>query len=405
MKARRKSSRNKKKSESPRFRRLTYFCFACIGALLDLLPRRSVFLLLVICDIIKLPMRRRLEVAYLPYASSFLLTRPSWRFSGRASRSFPMSTARVLFGIGAYRETSDWIRARGLAVLSTEMSWIVARALFELGEFEKARDSLTARTSTVELEVGSADLVFLKSMLEVVGGDEVAAREYVTTACRKLPRFMRPHQNIAARPGRLYVPNGLDVLCGPSGRLFDLCNFTGQRVTHVGHGDIGVRLFERALAAQSELQALPPPLLSPVLERLLEELQTPFDELRIIPEEWATQIGHLGMLDILFRMRELGWWSGRAIMVVRHNLVANLAFFRLFEQFGKVVVVGETISEEVGEELLSLQRWRGLNFNAFRLPDGTVVPWQEAGALAIEQWEREGRGHPLRDEFDRNNGA
>jgi putative glycosyltransferase (TIGR04372 family) len=88
-------------------------------------------------------------------------------------------------------------------------------------------------------------------------------------------------------------------------------------------------------------------------------------------------------------------------MVVRPELVANKAFFRLFESFGKVVVVGETVSDETGEELLSLQRWSGLNFNAFRLPDGNVVAWQEAGALAMEQWEREGRGHPMRDAFDR----
>jgi putative glycosyltransferase (TIGR04372 family) len=123
-------------------------------------------------------------------------------------------------------------------------------------------------------------------------------------------------------------------------------------------------------------------------------------ELRVIPEEWTTQIGHLGMLDILFRMRELGWWSGKAVLVVRPRLIANTDYFRLFEKFGRVVVIGETVSERVGEELLSLQRWCGLNFNAFRLPSGEVVPWQEAGALAIQQWEREGRGHPMRDAYD-----
>jgi putative glycosyltransferase (TIGR04372 family) len=124
-------------------------------------------------------------------------------------------------------------------------------------------------------------------------------------------------------------------------------------------------------------------------------------DLQIIPEEWTTQIGHLGMLDILFRMQELGWWSGKPVIVVRPELVANRAFFRLFESLGKIIVVGETVSDELGEELLSLQRWCGLNFNAFKLPNGNVVAWQEAGALAIEQWEREGRGHPLRDAFDR----
>jgi putative glycosyltransferase (TIGR04372 family) len=310
-----------------------------------------------------------------------------------------MASARALFGIGAYREASDWIHANGLAIVSLEMTQIIGRVLFELGEFEKARGSMAARVSSVELQ-GEPDLAFLKSMLDIIDGKEAAALESMAAACRGSPHLMRPHQNIAARLSNQYLPNELDVLCGSLGRLFDLCNFAGQRVTHVGRGEIGVRLFQRALIAQSELRSFPPPL-PPQLERLLQDMDISFDELRIIPEEWATQIGHLGMLDILFRMRELGWWSGKAIMVVRPNLIANMAFLRLFERFGKVVVVGETVSEHVGEELLSLQRWCGLNFNAFQVPDGTFVPWQEAGALAIGQWEREGRGHPLREEFDR----
>src|SRR6202043_2496919 len=84
---------------------------------------------------------------------------------------------------------------------------------------------------------------------------------------------------------------------------------------------------------------------------------------------------------------------------------ANRAFFRLFARFSTVLVIGETVSDVVGEELLSLQRWCGMSFNAFRLPEGAVVAWQEAGARAIAQWEREGRGHPLRDEYDRIHGS
>ena len=242
---------------------------------------------------------------------------------------------------------------------------------------------------------------FLKSMLDIIDGDEAAAVRSVAWASYGMPHLMRPHQNMAARSTLKYNPNYLDVLCGSPGKLYDLCNFTGQRVTHVGRGDIGVRLFERALAAQSELRSLSPPNLSPELTRLLDEMELRFDELRIIPEEWMTQIGHLGMLDILFRMQRLGWWSGKPLMVVRPRLVANSAFFRLLESFGKLLIVRESVSDPIAEELLSLQRWCGMNFNAFRLPNGNVVPWQEAGALAIAQWEQERRGHPLRDEYDR----
>jgi hypothetical protein len=100
-------------------------------------------------------------------------------------------------------------------------------------------------------------------------------------------------------------------------------------------------------------------------------------------------------------MRELGWWTGKAVVVARASQVANVAFFRLFEKVAEVLVAREGAADPIMDELLSLQRWYGLNFNEFRLPDGTVVPWQEAGALAIAQWEKEGRNSPLREEYDR----
>ena len=387
-----------------RRRELIHLAFIVAGAALNILPHRIAFLLLVACDVVKLPYRRHLERAYHPYATSFLAAHPRWAFSGRVIPRFPAHSARVLVGIGAYREACELIAAQRLAKNSTEITMALARVSFELAEFKQARSAVSASCLAVEVQ-RVPDLALFKGMLDITDGDENAALQSVRRACRKMPSLMRPHQNIAARPSSDYVPNYLDVLCGPPGRLFDLCNFTGQRVTHVGRGDIGVRLFARALAAQSELRSLPPPSLSPELAQLLDGLGISFDELRIIPEEWTTQIGHLGMLDILFRMRDLGWWSGKPLMVVRSGLVANQAFFRLFERFGKVLVIGETVSDLVGEELLSLQRWCGMNFNAFRLPNGEVVPWQDAGALAIEQWEQEDRGHPLRDEYDRIYGS
>jgi len=286
-----------------------------------------------------------------------------------------------------------------LATASPSITFALVRSLFELSELEQAHE---AASLLKEQDLASMpDLAFLKAMLSMISSDEATALESIDAACRGNAALLRPHQNIAARAQRAYLPNSLDVLCGSAGRLFDLCNFTGQRVTHVGRGEVGIRLFERALDAQAQLQSNAPPQLSAELKLLLDELQVTLGDLRLIPEEWSTQIGHLGMLDILFRMRDLGWWSGTPVIVARTELIANRAFFRLFESFAKVVFIGQTVSEQVGEELLSLQRWHGLNFNAFRLPDGRVVPWQDAGALAMEQWEQEGRGHPLRDVYDR----
>jgi putative glycosyltransferase (TIGR04372 family) len=378
-------------------RRLIHLSFTVAGRILNLLPRRLAFLLLLLCDIARLPGRRHLAAAYEPYVVHFLERNPDGHFGGALRRKFPVSSARVLFGMGAYREACKVIVEEGLTVHSMEMTSLLTRALFELGDFKRAREVASVRSSRAELWA-KPDQGFLKSMLDVIDGDEVAAVDSMVKASVGLPQLMRPHQNIAARAASLYKPNYLDAAAGGPGRLFDICNFAGQRVTHVGHGDIGVRLFDRALAAQSELRVQPPPQLSSALSQLLDGFELCLEDLRIIPEEWTTQIGHLGMLDILFRMRELGWWSGKPLLVVRPKLIANVSFFRLFENTCKVLIIQD--GDVVGEEILSLQRWFGLSFNAFRLPDGSVVPWQEAGALAIRQWEREGRGHPLRDRYD-----
>ncbi len=330
-------------------------------------------------------------------------TDPSQHFSENLKRWLPEASAQVLFGIGAYREAGA-ATFEEVALRSVEMAMVVARARFELGRFKEARDVISACTSRVDLQCTS-ELAFLKAMLDIIDGDEAAALASISMGCRTDFRFMRPHQNLAARPSSDYMPNYLDVVCGAPGKLHDLCNLTGERTTHVGRGDIGVRLYARALAAQEQLRDLPPPPLSTELGQLLDDLEIPFEELRIIPEEWTTQIGHLGMLDILFRMRELGWWSGKPLVVTRSEKIANQAFLRLFERFGKVLAIGKNVSDLVAEELLSLQRWCGMNFNAFRMPNGEVVAWQEAGALAIAQWEHEGRGHPLRDEYDRIYGS
>jgi putative glycosyltransferase (TIGR04372 family) len=383
----------------PRSSRFVYLCFRWAGAVLSVLPRRVVFTLLMICDVVRLPGRRRLCQAYFPYVTSHLVVHPAYRFSSRWSGRFKDHTVRVLYGIGAYRELAGLISPADLPLLSAAARHALVRSLFELGEFERAREA-AADATDADLEL-MTDLAFYKAMLDMIGRAEASGLDSMFFACRGSFHIMRPHQNIAARSSNTYLPNSLDFLCGAPGRLFDLCNFTGQRVTHVGRGEVGIRLYERALEAQDELRKAPAPPLSAELTGLLRTLDVSFDELRLIPEEWSTQIGHLGMLDILFRMRELGWWSGQPVLVVRRELIANPAFFKLFEGFGKVVVVGETVSERVAEELLSLQRWCGMNFNAFRLPDGRVVPWQDAGALAMEQWEREGRGHPLRDAYDR----
>ncbi|WP_257168463.1 TIGR04372 family glycosyltransferase [Bradyrhizobium sp. SRS-191] len=368
--------------------------------LLNLLPPRLAFLILLFCEVGRLRGRRLLESGYQGHVAGLLAHDPDRSFSGSVTRYFPVEAAELLLRIGADREAHDVVAEYGLAARSPMLANMVVRSLFEQGELEKAR-RLVSNVTLRGCTEAECHLAFLKAMLDLIAGDEAGALESMSVACRGLPDYMRPHQNMASRPAGNYHPNPLDFTCGAAGRLFDLCNFTGQRVTHIGYGDLGVGLFARALAAQSELRAKAPPTVSADVDLLLQRLGIPLEQLRVIPEEWTTQIGHLGMLDILFRMRELGWWTGKPLIVLRPDFVANRAFFRLFEELADIVVIGETVTHALGEELLSLQRWYGMNFNVFRLPSGDVVPFQEAGALAMVEWEQEGRRHPMRDAYDR----
>ena len=84
------------------------------------------------------------------------------------------------------------------------------------------------------------------------------------------------------------------------------------------------------------------------------------------------------------------------------TLAANLS---QYETGLKLARPSHDADAGISSELVALQRWKGMSFNAFALPDGSVVPWQDAGALMMRQWEKEGRGYPLRESFDRLHAA
>jgi len=272
---------------------------------------------------------------------------------------------------------------------SAKVSVVLAKMLFEIADFDHARNLLLRWNSPT-------DLVYLKGLLELIKGNEEQAASHLTLAAAQCPTLMRPHQNLAARSGSNYTPTELDVASDSAGRLYDAYNYIGQRVTHVGAGYLGTKLFAGASRAQKQLRAQMPTLSKPSRD-ILSSLGIPLEDLCILPPEWVTQIGHLGMLDVLFRMRDLGWWKGSALLLAPRGSVANSAMLSLFE--GRCRILADA-RDDVFEEFVSLQRYCGMSFNAFELPSGELVPWQEAGAAAMRQWEAEKRGDPLVRMFD-----
>src|SRR5262249_29007613 len=149
-----------------------------------------------------------------------------------------------------------------------------------------------------------------------------------------------------------YLPSVMDKSAGITGLLLGIYHFLGQRVTHVGRGELSLSLYKKAFEKQAQLMSLPP-VISEDLQRWLEREQICFEDLQIIPWEWITQIGHLGMLEILFRMRDLGWWYGQAVILAPTKKIANKTMLSLFQDQAKILVNGANISEPLAKELFS----------------------------------------------------
>ena len=360
--------------------------------LLEALPLRWSFTALVLARRTRFPGTGLLALSLRYRSAKRLNEARAFSFSTRLSDRFPIEAAEILVLIGAFREGSEILTRSAAAKPSAFASLVTAKSLFEFAEFDRALAVLSAWHSPTEL-------VYLKGYLELIAGDESRAGRLLCLAAAQDPPLMRPHQNLAARLPRTYTPNYLDVAAGTQGRLYDGYNYIGQRVTHVGAGDLGPKLYAGALQAQRALRGSWPEL-SVQLKATLLRLDINLDTLRLLPQEWVTQVGHLGMLEILFRMRDLGWWTGHALVLAPTASVANQAMLSLFEDQCQIFPSNSAADMALFDEISSLQRYCGMCFNAFELPSGQVVPWQEAGAMLICRWEAEQREHPLVRKFD-----
>jgi len=124
-------------------------------------------------------------------------------------------------------------------------------------------------------------------------------------------------------------------------------------------------------------------------------------EVSLLSPDWSVLIGHNGHLNVHLMMREMGWWHGKPLLLTAKDRIANRPFLSLFSEICPTAVMNENISPEVWHELASLTPFIGTSHQAFAFDDGRAVYWNDAGSLALKQWESEGRGFPLRDIYDR----
>ncbi|SIO40033.1 putative glycosyltransferase, TIGR04372 family [Bradyrhizobium erythrophlei] len=313
---------------------------------------------------------------------------------------FPRETAFVSLQIAASdtflfpHAVSAWRQ------LDTTRLESMASSYFEIGRFHRAKEALEC---AAVLHFRSPYFSYMLGSLYLLAGDESKAAACAREAVKLDPGYLAPSEYFFLTTDKSppYRPTQYDTVFGEDGLLRSLYDSTGQRVLHVGAGQLRPLLHSKAMEKRAILRKLAQP--SPSLARFLSERNIDFQQMHVLPWEWTSQIGHLGMLEIMLRMRKLGWWEGHAILLTHENQIANRTFLSLLEDEAGLTIISDS-HNDVSRELASLLPSHGMPYYAWRYPNAQVVPWHEAAALAICEWERQNLGYPLRGVFDRKFG-
>jgi putative glycosyltransferase (TIGR04372 family) len=171
------------------------------------------------------------------------------------------------------------------------------------------------------------------------------------------------------------------------------------RTYHNGEGHLVSTLHKKSMETQKRLRrSLPAP--SPKLKNVLDGLGIELPDVKLLSPDWGALIGHNGHLHVHLMMREMGWWKGSPLLLAYKDRIANKPFLSLFSQICPTLTLGENVSDDVWHELAGLTPFLGESHQAFAFEDGRAMYWNDAGGAAVNRWDAEGRGFPLRDIYD-----
>jgi putative glycosyltransferase (TIGR04372 family) len=168
---------------------------------------------------------------------------------------------------------------------------------------------------------------------------------------------------------------------------------------HSGEGFHVPLVYRKMNETQERLRrSLPAP--SPKLKVLLDRIGIELPDVKLLSPDWSALIGHNGHLNVHLMMRELGWWKGSPLLLAYDDRIANKPFLSLFQEICPTLTLHDNVTPDVWHELAGLTPFLGVSHQAFAFEDGRAMYWNDAGSLALKQWESENRGFPLRDIYD-----
>ncbi|HWK40227.1 MAG TPA: TIGR04372 family glycosyltransferase [Hyphomicrobium sp.] len=229
-------------------------------------------------------------------------------------------------------------------------------------------------------------------------GDEESAAECFRSSVALAPNTVMAHQNYAGRYNiPAYKPKAWEL--EDAGRLMIYDNY-GQLAEDaflLGRFEESFQFYQRMLDYQQRIRApLPDDLVAQL--RALDPRIDPAKPFRLLPYEWITQYGHIGLLDSYIKMAELGMYpDANRILLAPPDKVSNHEFLSYWDTYFTIVR-----DEALVDELFPYQRMIGDNFQAYPGEGGVAEPWTRAAARAHVEWARQKRAPLLQvSEADR----
>ncbi len=181
--------------------------------------------------------------------------------------------------------------------------------------------------------------------------------------------------------------------------LFYAYRHLALKTYHCGEGYLIPTLAHKMNEIQNQLHPyLPAP--SKNLKKALDLIGVDLPDVKLLSPDWSALIGHNGHLNVHLMMRKMGWWQGSPVLLAYKERIANPPFLSLFNEICPTLTLEDNVSSAVWFELASLTPFLGVSHQLFRFDDSRAMYWNDAGAMALHEWEAQDRGFPLRDIYD-----
>lgn len=246
-----------------------------------------------------------------------------------------------------------------------------AKAYQMLGRFEEAiRDCRRAISIDNLLEGDRLGAFFLLSSLLVTIGEMESGIEVGFRA--RWWREFRLEPLRAAFTGRMFEPESTAIL---SETLHDLAE---DAMNDRNDLPTAQEFYSRCESLRA---------------RYAERVDAADRETLYLNEEWTRNIGHIGFLDYLLKLGELGWarWK-KVVLLAPPARTANVAYLNSYRH--RVTIDPSAVSPPMPRHLSVTLGYRVSD--VIPLPDGSTPYLPEALGIIQEEWERQGREPQLK---------